>query len=111
MKRFKMKNDRYRKARGGHTRVLDIHCVRCGQKVLTYQKDGTGRLLRCYFDRILCQHGLSLRPVEADSPGTASMPQLICPKCRTLIGTAIRHATGRLAFRLQQGNFRKTAAT
>lgn len=38
--------------RRGNPKIIHIHCRRCDHKVIKYQKDGPGRLLRCYLDRI-----------------------------------------------------------
>ena len=49
---MKLKNDRYKKARGGYSRLLQINCQKCNSFVCQYQKDGTGNLRRMYIDRI-----------------------------------------------------------
>lgn len=49
---MKFKNDRYKKARGGYSRILEISCEKCGSYVCEYQKDGPGSLRRMYQDRI-----------------------------------------------------------
>lgn len=35
----KLMNDKYRKARDGHFRFLNIYCARCNQHIMLYQKD------------------------------------------------------------------------
>lgn len=47
-----LKNDKYKKARGGRSRLLLIACQKCGGAVCTYQKDGPGNLRRMYIDRM-----------------------------------------------------------
>jgi len=49
---YKIKSDRYKKARGGWSRIIKLHCVECGEYLFDYQKDGAGILKRLYFDRI-----------------------------------------------------------
>lgn len=49
---MKLKNDRYKKTRGGYSRILEISCEKCGSYVCEYQKDGPGSLKRMYYDRI-----------------------------------------------------------
>ena len=49
---MKLKNDKYKKARGGYSRLLQISCQKCGSLICTYQKDGAGNLRRMYADRI-----------------------------------------------------------
>lgn len=45
-------NDKYKKARGGFSRLLQISCQKCGSVICHYQKDGAGNLRRMYLDRI-----------------------------------------------------------
>jgi hypothetical protein len=47
------KNDKYKKARGGYSRLLSISCQKCNDPVCLYQKDGPGNLRRMYVDRII----------------------------------------------------------
>ena len=50
--RVYFKNDKYKKARGGYSRLLKISCQKCGKEICQYQKDGSGNLRRMYIDRI-----------------------------------------------------------
>jgi hypothetical protein len=50
---MKLKNDKYKKVRGGYSRLLQISCQKCGSAICLYQKDGPGNLRRMYLDRIL----------------------------------------------------------
>ena len=52
MKKGIFKNDKYKKSRGGYSRMLEISCEKCGEKICNYQKDGPGNLRRMYIDRI-----------------------------------------------------------
>ena len=97
---MKLKQDKYRKARGGHSRLLDVFCSKCGGHLFYYQKDGPGILKRTYLDRIFNSkkfenlRGLSLTKI----------PQLICPACKEHVGTPIVYKKeNRLAFRLFEG--------
>ncbi|MDQ5929971.1 MAG: hypothetical protein QG594_1753, partial [Bacteroidota bacterium] len=45
---IKFKNDKYKKARGGVSALLDIKCAHCGSHLFFYQKDGPGALKRMY---------------------------------------------------------------
>lgn len=49
---MKFKNDKYKKVRGGYSRLFNISCQECGSYVCLYQKDGSGNLRRMYIDRI-----------------------------------------------------------
>lgn len=53
MKKSGLKNDRFRKRRGGYSRLLVITCAKCGAHICRYQKDGPGHLRRMYLDRII----------------------------------------------------------
>ncbi|MCL5257731.1 MAG: hypothetical protein M1505_00635, partial [Patescibacteria group bacterium] len=71
-----------------------------------YQKDGHGRLLRMYLDRIFEPQELAL--LQSKMSSKADMPNLKCPKCGALIGTPmVYEAERRLAFRLIHGSFVK----
>lgn len=97
---MKLKQDKYRKARGGHSRLLDVHCAKCSEHLFYYQKDGPGILKRTYLDRI-CNSAKfeNLQHLSLDK-----IPQLVCPKCDEHIGTPIIYKKeNRLAFRLFEG--------
>lgn len=82
MTHFVLKKDKYKSARGGHSRLLNIHCYKCNHLVLVYQKDGPGNLRRLYLDRIFSPEkltGLQQQPLK-------SIPPLKCPKCDFVIG-------------------------
>jgi hypothetical protein len=49
---MKLKNDKFRKSRGGYSRLLEISCSSCNEKLFNYQKDGPGIIKRVYVDRI-----------------------------------------------------------
>ena len=85
-----MKNDRYRKARGGYSRILQLFCSSCGKELFKYQKDGPGILKRLYLDRIQDDHS------------TAS--KLSCPKCKEMLGVkTIYKKENRPAYKLFTG--------
>lgn len=92
---MKIKRDIYRKSRGGNSQVYQIFCSQCEKYLLTYQKDGTGTLLRLYYDRIIM-------------PPKNTPSNLICENCSNLIGISmIYKPEERPAFRLVRGAFRK----
>jgi|SRR3989339_1005278 len=83
----KFKNDRYKKNRGGYSRLLDISCEICKTHVCFYQKDGSGILKRMYLDRIFNFKNKS--------------KNLQCIKCKNILGTYfIYQKEKRPAFRL-----------
>lgn len=93
---MKLKNDRFRKNRGGYSRLLSLKCEKCSKEVLKYQKDGPGILKRLYLDRII-----PLRKMPSNK-------NLVCQKCKTLIGIPIIYKKEkRPAYRLFAGAITK----
>lgn len=89
-----MKNDKYKKARGGWSRMLDICCEHCGNHICFYQKDGPGPLKRMYHDRI--------------SGVSTDESNLVCPKCKEVLGVGIIYEKeNRPAYRLFAGSITK----
>ena len=94
--------DKYAKARGGSSRLLEMHCT-CGKQLLSYQKDGIGKLKRLYFDRIRTPKELT----DLQTKDFAAVPPLKCA-CGNLIGVPdIYDKENRTAFRLVPGSFSK----
>jgi hypothetical protein len=102
-----MKQDKYRRARGGTAKMLDISCTNCGGWLLKYQKDGPGNLLRCYLNRIFAPEKLERLQNDPTIQEPKDIPNLVCNSCKTLIGTPMRYEDGRLAFRLIKGRYSK----
>ena len=88
--------------------MLTISCATCGVFLLTYQKDGPGKLMRCYLNRIFVPDELEKLQKDSAIRGPQHMPRLICPGCKTVIGTPMRYTDGRLAFRLVKGKYSTT---
>ena len=105
---FKLKNDKYRKARGGEAHLLDIYCVQCNRHLMKYQKDGKGQLMRCYLNRIF--HPPALERLQYTVAYLKQMSNLVCHSCFTVIGTPMVYDDGRLAFRLRKGFYSKKRA-
>jgi GTP cyclohydrolase II len=102
----RLKDDEFRRARGGAATLLTVSCAVCASALFRYQKDGDGPLFRCYLDRI--NNGEF--PVLASSDLPAVSPQLLtCPTCGSTIGELSRYREGRLAFLLYQGMFLTSA--
>lgn len=99
----KMKNDKYRQARGGTAVMLDVFCAKCNTPVIYYQKDGPGVLKRCYLNRIFAPADLERLQKDPRITEPKDMPNLECSSCHSVIGTPMRHDDGRLAFRLRLG--------
>lgn len=84
----KFKNDKFRRVRGGYSRVLSILCERCGAEICHYQKDGPGALRRLYLDRI------------RDPKVSLVKKDLSCPSQHLLGVKIIYDKENRTAFRL-----------
>lgn len=93
------KRDKYKSARGGYSRLLDVLCRQCGHVVMVYQKDGPGNLRRLYLDRIFAPDDLT----NLQTKSIRDIPALRCPECGEVLGTAYIYAREkRPAFRLYQ---------
>ena len=84
----KFKNDKFRRTRGGYSRLLAISCEKCGVEICRYQKDGPGALRRMYLDRI------------RDPKVSIARKDLSCPKQHLLGVKVIYEKEDRPAFRL-----------
>lgn len=92
-----IKKDKYKSARGGETKILNITCSACGTYICDYQKDGPGILRRMYFDRII-----------GFTPG---VKELACPACKKGLGSRMVYAKeNRDAYRLFPGSIVKKSA-
>lgn len=90
---MKLKNDKFRKNRGGYSRLLEISCSTCGEKLFDYQKDGSGIIKRTYVDRIY---------------GNVEGSNLRCKNCNNLIGSLIIYEKeNRPAYAIKQGTIKK----
>lgn len=97
MNKVEFKKDKYRKARGGYSRLLEIQCEKCKKIIALYQKDGPGPLKRMYIDRIVFPKHFA----EMQYMPIKKVLNLTCPKCKQLIGVPyIYKKEDRSAFRL-----------
>ncbi len=71
---YKIKKDHYQRVRG-KPHILAIHCSKCNELLLIYQKDGPGPLKRCYLDRI----------AWTSFKGDLKEQSLKCPNCSQII--------------------------
>lgn len=107
---MKMKNDKYRRARGGSAQMLNLYCSNCAAFLLLYQKDGPGSLMRCYLNRIFRPSKLEKLQSNPEIKEPNDLPPLKCSKCHNVVGTPMRYTDGRLAYRLLRGTFSKQLA-
>lgn len=102
--KIKLKSDKFKKRRGGPSRLLDIYCLSCKTHLFYYQKDGPGTLKRLYLDRIYESDTYS----GLENKDLKDIPKLICPNCKDTLGIAyIYPEEKRLAFRLFAGEIGK----
>ncbi|OGY59222.1 MAG: hypothetical protein A3H06_02345 [Candidatus Colwellbacteria bacterium RIFCSPLOWO2_12_FULL_44_13] len=93
---MKWKNDKYKKARAGKSRLLNISCAKCNSFLLSYQKDGVGHLKRLYLDRIQ----------KFEKEKAAKL--LVCKSCKNILGTYFLYEKeNRPAYRLNLGAVKK----
>ena len=83
-----LKKDKYKKARGGYSRLLQISCQKCGSLICLYQKDGPGNLRRMYVDRII------------EPKASISKKDLTCSNGHLIGVKMVYEKEKRLAFRL-----------
>jgi hypothetical protein len=89
------KNDKYKKARGGYSRLLSISCQKCNGHICLYQKDGPGSIKRMYCDRII------------EPKVSISKKDLSCPNNHPIGVKIIYDREKRLAFRLFVDSIKK----
>ncbi len=100
----KFKKDKYRQARGGYSRFLEVSCHHCDKVILIYQKDGPGELKRMYLDRIIAPESL----VTLQTLPISKVSELVCPKCKYILAIAyVYPKEKRNAFRLFVGAVNK----
>ena len=90
---MKLKNDSFKKSRGGYSTILEISCSSCNKKLFNYQKDGPGIIKRMYIDRIY---------------GDVKGQNLKCKNCNKLIGSlTIYQKESRPAYSIKYGTIKK----
>ncbi|MBU3896209.1 hypothetical protein KKG36_02775 [Patescibacteria group bacterium] len=100
MKGIEFKQDKYKKNRGGYSRLLEIKCQKCDNLIGIYQKDGPGQLKRLYIDRFFSPQNL----VNLQKFSFKKISNLNCSKCGHVIGVPyIFKKESRPAFRLFAG--------
>lgn len=105
--KIEFKNDKYRKARGGYSRFLNLSCAKCESFVALYQKDGPGPLKRMYLDRIFSPESL----VGLDGIAFKKLTPFTCQKCKQVLGLPFLYEKeGRPTFRLFEGSISKKIA-
>lgn len=94
-----IKRDKYKQARGGHSRLLNVCCRKCEKVAVVYQKDGPGNLRRLYLDRIFNPENLT----NLQSKAIENVKALKCHSCNEVLGIPyIYPKERRKAFRLFQ---------
>jgi ribosomal protein S27E len=102
--RFTLKNDRYAKNRGAPHKFLYIMCAGCNTPAMVYQKDGPGRLLRCYSDRIVWPPELVDRQRDLTAETVKSAGNIACSECEQVLATPMVYKPeNRPAYHVMQG--------
>ena len=100
----KLKKDKFRITRGGHSRLLNLNCRSCGGFVLNYQKDGPGPIYRLYLDRIFAPIEL----VNLQYKNLKEISPLRCKDCKKILGVPyVYKKETRKAFRVFSGSLIK----
>ncbi len=100
---MKIKKDKFRRNRGGWSRVWEIRCAKCESLLCVYQEDGPGTLKRMYEDRIL-------EWKDGYFEGIGYRNHLLCVKCYSEIAFSFiytNHGENRIAFRMYVGAVKK----
>lgn len=98
-KELVFKRDKYKSARGGYSRLLNLHCRKCNNVFAVYQKDGPGNLRRLYMDRIMAPDKL----VGLQQKNIKDIQSIKCDKCGFIVGVPyIYQKEKRKAFRVFQ---------
>lgn len=98
-KKITLKRDKYKSARRGHSRLLNLHCRKCNNIFAVYQKDGPGNLRRLYMDRIMAPEKL----INLQRKNIKEIPAIKCDKCGFVVGFPyIYKKEKRKAFRVFQ---------
>lgn len=96
---MKFKKDKYKSARGGYSRCVNIHCRKCEHIIAVYQKDGPGNLRRMYMDRILSPENLT----DLQYNNLKDIAPLKCQSCKFIVAMPyIYQKEKRKAFRVFQ---------
>jgi hypothetical protein len=104
---MKIKRDKYLQKRGGTAKIMNVSCVKCGNSVLVYQKDGPGWLKRCYLNRIIAPPEFACLQHNSLIKEPKDLGNLRC-KCGEVIGFPVIHKDKRLAFHLFKGKFKRS---
>jgi hypothetical protein len=102
---MKLKDDKFRKVRGGRAKVIAICCANCHETVIHYQKDGIGGLHRCYVNRVIAPE--SFTKLVSAIAQERDLPVLKCEKCQNIVGYPTTHTDKRLAWNLILGKWEK----
>jgi hypothetical protein len=96
---MKIKRDKYKSARGGDSKILNLHCRKCDIIFAVYQKDGPGNLRRMYMDRIMEPQSL----VGLRSEDIKDIKPIKCGECGAILAMPyIYKKESRNAFRVIQ---------
>ena len=84
--------------------IINVFCEKCEHLILVYQKDRTGRIKRCYLNRIVSQ--ASFAALQKQVKDHYKLGNLVC-NYGSVIGFPMKYKDGRLAFRLIRGKYKR----
>ncbi|MEI6731129.1 MAG: hypothetical protein WCK90_00460 [archaeon] len=102
-----MKKDKYFRERGGTAKIINVNCMKCGNLIFVYQKDGPGWLKRCYLNRILWPEEYSKLINDKNITLPSQLKNLVCV-CGNVLGSPMQHKDKRIAFHLIRGKFKRS---
>lgn len=81
--------------------MIEIQCTQCKAFIARYK--GAGELDLLFLDSVLKPNSLA----DLQFSSMADLPQLVCKECSCKLGKPMEDGTGRLAYKMIKGSFRK----
>jgi hypothetical protein len=81
--------------------MIEIQCTQCKAFIARYK--GSGEVDLLFLDSVIKPDSLA----DLKSSSKAELPQLVCNECSRKLGKPIADETGRLAYKMIKGSFRK----
>ena len=81
--------------------MIEIQCTQCKAFIARYK--GSGEVDLLFLDSVIKPDSLA----DLNSSGKADLPYLVCNECSRKLGKPTADETGRLAYKMIKGSFRK----
>ncbi len=85
------------------SRFLAIYCAQCDTFIAKYRKEGSGRLIRMYLERMMAADE---SPMEFKNEIKEKIPRLTCFECGQILGK-LNPKSSPASYNLIKGTFRK----